>query len=306
MAYSATFSSLTQTKPKVWDDWLIAETQPAYQHGFGYAHVQAAKGAQPQFWSVKHGASVCAQGVVFVYRFGPLQAFVLPAGLAVAEGAEEAQAYQALVQSLERTRLSVTALSAPPGALERKPAMTGGVDAVWQLGESPDIVRTQMRQKWRNSLNKAAHQSLEIEHASPKSAAMTWLEMQEGAQRSRKNYKMLAPTLARDIANAPGRTSAFCIAAKGAGQYVAAASFVCFGSAATYYASVTLPSGRRMCAQHAILHEAACQALKAGIQKINLGLIDTHRSPGLARFKLGTGAIAVDRPHTTVLIGRAD
>lgn len=58
---------------------------------------------------------------------------------------------------------------------------------------------------------------------------------------------------------------------------------------ATYLMGCTTPDGRRSGAHHALLHRART-ALASDVTDIDLGTIDTETAPGLARFKLRSGA----------------
>ncbi len=58
---------------------------------------------------------------------------------------------------------------------------------------------------------------------------------------------------------------------------------------ATYLIGCTTPDGRRFGAHHALLHRAKTE-LAAEVTDIDLGTVDTETAPGLARFKLRSGA----------------
>lgn len=72
--------------------------------------------------------------------------------------------------------------------------------------------------------------------------------------------------------------------------------FICHGPVATYHIGWTSDEGRRAEAHRQILVHAIDWLAHRGIQRLDLGTLDTEHAPGLARFKLGTGArpVALD------------
>ena len=85
------------------------------------------------------------------------------------------------------------------------------------------------------------------------------------------------------------------------GDIAAAMAFVRHGGSATYHLGWASDAARRV-GVHSVMLMAAATALKQeGVRWLDLGLVDTDRAPGLARFKLGTGA-ALRQLGATVLV----
>ena len=74
------------------------------------------------------------------------------------------------------------------------------------------------------------------------------------------------------------------------GETVAAMLFLKHGTSATYHIGWTSPAGRALSAGNLLLTHAAERFGEMGVEIVDLGLLDTETAPGLARFKLGTGA----------------
>ncbi|MEY8843073.1 GNAT family N-acetyltransferase, partial [Cribrihabitans sp. XS_ASV171] len=64
------------------------------------------------------------------------------------------------------------------------------------------------------------------------------------------------------------------------------------GQSATYHVAHTTQQGRATSAHNLLLWEAATWLAARGLTRLDLGPVETEHSPGLARFKLGTGARA--------------
>ena len=66
--------------------------------------------------------------------------------------------------------------------------------------------------------------------------------------------------------------------------------FLKHGTGATYHVGWTSDAGRKASAHNLILATAATRLAETGVTRLDLGTIDTENAPGLARFKLGSGA----------------
>ncbi len=74
--------------------------------------------------------------------------------------------------------------------------------------------------------------------------------------------------------------------------------FLRHGTTVSYHIGWTGREGRAASAHNLILDHAAKQFASEGATLMNLGLLDTETAPGLARFKLGSGARPVQTGGT--------
>lgn len=75
-----------------------------------------------------------------------------------------------------------------------------------------------------------------------------------------------------------------------AGAFSAGMAFVVHGQSATYHLGWASQASKAV-GVHGLMLMRAAEALRAeGVRWLDLGSVDTEAAPGLARFKLGTGA----------------
>ncbi|CUH53231.1 GNAT family N-acetyltransferase [Shimia marina] len=159
---------------------------------------------------------------------------------------------------------------------------------VAQLSLTGDL-RAQMHQKWRNRLTFSQSQNLRITRQNLPSKPDIWLLQKDQDQQSARGYKTWSEELTRAYGRAnPGAAKLF--TAFDGKHEVAAMLFLCHGRSASYHIGHSTPHGRSLCAHNLLLWEAMQWLSAKGVTQLELGTIDTDKAPGLARFKLGTGA----------------
>ena len=116
-----------------------------------------------------------------------------------------------------------------------------------------------------------------------------WLLRVDQAQQVVKRYRGYPPLFTAAFA-AANRGQARIFEARHQGAPVAALLFLCHGPVATYHIGWSGPEGRARAAHHLLLWRAMIDLAARGITRLDLGMVDTVTAPGLARFKLGSGA----------------
>lgn len=160
-----------------------------------------------------------------------------------------------------------------------------------QLPLHPDIniARTTLHPKWRNQLCRAESAGLHISHAPmPTRVGHSLLALETDQARIRGYANWPAALTTAFACAAPDQTRLF--VARQRGSIVAQMLFLRHGSRATYHIGHITPAGKGACAHNLLLWQAARWLANQGVETLDLGLID-HRTPGLNRFKLRTGAI---------------
>lgn len=161
------------------------------------------------------------------------------------------------------------------------PLVTPMHHAIWRLG--PDLAAG-LAGKWRNRLRSAMRAGVLV--APGTLATLDRLIAEEGQQRQARGYRSLPSAFSRAL---PPETLRLWEWWQG-GEIAAAMAFVRHGTSATYHLGWAADLARQR-GVHAVMLMAAATALQAeGVDWLDLGSVDTDRAPGLARFKLGTGA----------------
>lgn len=161
------------------------------------------------------------------------------------------------------------------------PLVTPMHHAILPLG--PDL-RAGMARNWRGHLAKAERVALAVCPAGP--ATFDEMILAEAGQRAERRYRALPGRFSRCLPESSRRLWEW----RPDGGLAAAMAFVVHGTSATYHLGwASAPA--RAAGVHGLMLTRAAEALWAeGVHWLDLGSVDSERAPGLARFKLGTGA----------------
>lgn len=233
-------------------------------------------------WGRVGAVALCSRGPVWLGEF-------------TAEN--KALVYRALKRSLPLSGvrfLLVTpeeAAGQPNGLSPLRRVMTGLSTVMLDLSADIDTLRAGFEVRWRNRLVSGERSGLDIQRVGSNPNQFRWLVDADLVQRSEKGLSGLpAPFFERyALARTPSGKALLTLRADAGRERVAAMMFLIHGTAATYEIGWTSEPGRELHAHNLILWKAM-QMLKAqGVRRLDLGGVNTVRSAGLARFKLGTG-----------------
>ncbi|MBE3638757.1 GNAT family N-acetyltransferase [Mangrovicoccus algicola] len=168
--------------------------------------------------------------------------------------------------------------------------VTGGVQARLDLTGSAAARMARQHGKWRNRLRRAQEAGLEITHGPLPADPDHWLLRREALQARSRGYRRLPHAFALAWRRQNGAASARVFTASYGGMPVAGMLFLLHGAAASYHIGWSGPLGRRTGAHALLLWEASTWLARRGHDWAELGALDTLSAPGLARFKLGSGA----------------
>ena len=280
----------TRLSASGWDACLAAAGVPL-QQSWHYGQAVASLGVRVRRFEIAAGGQRGFAQVV-TRRGGPLDLTVLHRG-PVWEGPVAADLARAALRGLARRTKGafiITPLESPAG-WGLVPLIAPRTEAVIDL--SPDLpsLRAGLHGKWRNRLVRAETSGLSVSTCRPGFRDLGPLIAHEAEQRQSRRYGGLPPAFLRAWTQvAPDN----CLLVQTTDRMglVAAMLFLNHGRAATYQLGWTSERGRHAHAHNALLWSAITQLRARGIASLNLGAIDTNRNPGLARFKLGTGAAA--------------
>ena len=161
-------------------------------------------------------------------------------------------------------------------------------ETIWlDLETNENDLRTNLKQKWRNSLHKAEKNKLEFEVDTD---AKTYQYFKDLYQKdiSQKNYKNI-PVKHLDIYKTCflHDRSFLIFHAKHKGQRIASALILLNVSSATYQIGIINETGRDVCANHFLLWNIALYLKNTGIKDFDLGGINAYDAKSITSFKEG-------------------
>ena len=169
--------------------------------------------------------------------------------------------------------------------------MTGYATVMLDLTQDTQRLRAGLEAKWRNRLVAAEASALKVQRVGTNPGQYRWLIDQEQAQHESRGLAGLPQQFYEPYIGSrqqPAQNVLILRADLGR-ERVAAMLFLRHGHAATYQIGWSNDQGRQLNA-HNLLTWQAIEALRqAGVRRLDLGGVNTARSAGLARFKIGTG-----------------
>ena len=194
--------------------------------------------------------------------------------------------------ALALLRLRMIEAEAPDTALRKArflPVMTPAHIAEWDLTTNRSSRDAAMSGKWRNALRQAEAAPIRLEqrpfHGDTSHPIFALSTAHARTLRYRPVPAHLTCAMARQVPR-----SARIFTALHNRQPIAHILMLHLGPVVTYQIGWTGPEGRRFNAHHRLLSEAADFYADRGCTLMDLGTVDTDTAPGLARFKIGTGA----------------
>ena len=210
---------------------------------------------------------------------------------------DKARAYRQLRASLPlgRPRFAFFTPEEPLGSDLGLPdwrrVMTGYSTITLDLSQSLEALRQGLDAKWRNRLVAAEAAGLQVQRMGANSAQLSWLLEQEERMREQRGIEGLPlEFIERYVASrVSAAQTVLSVRADHQGERVAAMMFLLHGSAATYQVGWSNEVGRQHNAHNLLLWQAIETLKHRGVRLLDLGGVNTQRSAGIARFKLGTG-----------------
>ena len=280
-----------------------ASAQAALQQDWAYGEAMAALGSHCLRCRVFDAGEPVAMAQFMVRRFAGWASVALCTRGPVWLRPLDAQAKYAAQRLMQRSlpfgwpRLvlfSPDALDAQSAGVARMHrVMTGYATVLLPLPPALALpaMRAAMPPKWRNRLGVAEASSLRVVRNGVKPAQYQWLIERERAQRHSRAYMALplAFVPAYQQACGSGAETVLLLRADLGRDPVAAMLWLRHGSVATYHIGWSDPGARLPGAHNLLLWQAITAFKAAGVTQLDLGGINTARSAGVARFKIGSG-----------------
>ena len=157
------------------------------------------------------------------------------------------------------------------------------------LSRPPNVRINHAKAKWRNIWRRSQDTPVVIKEACFDPANHQWLLDADNRQQRQKRFRGLPHALISAYAACHPQDVPVFVAFED-DTPIAAMLFLLHRPVATYQLGWTSARGRRLGAHHRIIMDAATTCADRGYCRLDLGNVDTDNSPGLARFKIGTGA----------------
>ena len=173
-------------------------------------------------------------------------------------------------------------------------AITAPYKTIWvDLRPSDDFLRKNLKQKWRNMLNKSEKSGLEVKWSTDLQF-FSWLLRKYQEDRAKKEYKGASAELLSALAhNFAEKQNLLIGKAYYDNKAIAAILIFCHGSSATYQVGWTSEIGRKTAAHNLLLWEAMLNLKARGILDLDLGGINDDSAKTIRKFKEGMGGEVV-------------
>jgi Acetyltransferase (GNAT) domain len=248
-----------------------------------YADAARGCGARVRWLSLCRGQALAVErGPVRLVSRGPLWE----------TGATADDQHRALRQLARWPGVTLVTADAPVSGWGLIPLVTPMHHAIWALSAN---LRPGMAGTWRTHLAAAQRAGLKIKPGNR--TTLQALVTAEALQRRNRRYRAMPEGFTHALDPGALRLWEW----RQDGQLGAAMAFIRHGTSASYHLAWGSDAARRGGVHTAMLTHAA-EALHAeGVNWLDLGSVNTDAAPGLARFKLGTGA-ALHRLGPTLLV----
>ena len=287
------FRALNAVMKIVWDG-IGAEdgsvTALPLQQSRGYAAALERLGRVTRLAGILRGPDPVGFARIVSRRIGPLRFSLLlrgPVWTAPVSPAEERAALRSLARAA--APLVVVPERAAAGGWGTVPLLTPRHVALLDLGRDADRLRAGLHGKWRNRLVRAEEAGMRVRLGPAGPAEVASLLTRDAAQQTARGYRALPARFTHSwLAGDPA--GALYAEARHRGEQIAAMLFLLHRPWASYHVGWSGPEGRRLNAHNLLLWRAALRLKAEGYGMLDLGDVNTEDAPGLARYKIGTGA----------------
>ena len=239
--------------------------------GGGIAHVYRGPVCRPRDGSVTRFREVCR---ILADEFAKTQGFTLRVAPPVWDEPQSSEVLSALTE---------VGFRADAGAEVERTIM---VDAT----APPEELRARLAQKWRNGLNQAERQGIDVEVATD-DAAFTLFESLYGEMWEKKQFEtgVSVRTFRELQGELPSENRQVVLIARHNGEPVAGHVSTQLGDTCVYLLGATTEAGRKVKAAYLLQWKALTLAHERGARWYDLGGIDPIGNAGVYHFKQGLG-----------------
>ncbi len=299
------FRALNTVMNIVWDEngaEHCGATALPLQQSRGYAAALEQLGRSTRCAVILRAGDPVGLARIATRRVGPLRLSLLlrgPVWTAPVAPEEEREALRRLARTV--SPLVVMPERGGTGGWGTVPLVSPRHVALLDLGPEAERLRAGLHGKWRNRLVRAeaAGMRVRLGHADP--APVAALLTRDAAQQDARGYRAL-PARFTHAWLAADPAGALYAEARHHGEAIAAMLFLLHRPWATYHIGWSGPEGRRINAHNLLLWQAALRLKAEGYAMLDLGDVNTEDAPGLARYKISTGARVATLGATSLIL----
>lgn len=267
----------------------------ALQQSPGYARALLEMGADVQCHVACVDQTPIGRFQVVSRKMGPVTLRWLPRGPVWQDTTARDDRLSALIHLTQSFSPTGTWIIAPDrdddvANLRMTPIISAQHVAEIDLTTPSDLRLARQHGKWRNRLRQAQRAGLRVVHRPLDTSRDGTVVIREARQQKQRRYKALPPAFLLAWMKANPKAHRLFMVQKD-GTTLAHMLILLHHPAATYHIGWSGPEGRQVSAHNLVLWEASNWLARRGYQRLDLGAVDTQNAPGLARFKIGSGAL---------------
>jgi len=256
-------------------------------------------GRDAQAHIIRHDGQIIARVQVIRRQLGPVHVSWIGRGPAWSKDVDPSlkpKALRALNRHIPGAALTLALPDSPCDLaayrhVRFRPVMTPQYMAELDLSTPEEDRLAAQHGKWRNRLRHSQSHTLTVTDGPYRPERDCDLLMREATQRKSQGYSALPLPFVENWAHTnTGASRVF--RAYGANGMQAFMLILLHRPGATYHIGWSNAEGRASSAHNLLMWRASNWLAQRGYTRFDLGVIDTDNAPGLARFKLGTGAVA--------------
>ncbi len=292
----------------IWDQidrrgWKAATAEvslPAQQH-WTYGAVMSAMGRNVRHAEIIFGGRRLGLAQVVSRRFGPLRVTLLSRGPVWLEPVAPDFAVRALRALGREAGLMIVTPEVELRGAGLIPLIAARHEAVIDLRPAPSEIRARLGGKWRNRLVRAELEGISVLQSLPDSGQLARLLSREVEQQRQRGYRALPPafTLGWMKADPEGM---ILYEAQHRGRTIATMLVLLHRPGASYHIGWSGAEGRRVNAHQLLLWHVIRDLHEQGYRTLDLGDASADAAPGLARFKIGSGATVAPLGATMLVL----
>lgn len=283
-----------------WSEATVALPLPMQQH-WTYGSVLSAHGRTVRRAEIIVAGRRVGLAQVVSRRIGPLRLTLLSRGPVWLEPVAPEVAVRALRALARGAGIMIVTPDTALRGLGCIPLVAPRHEAMIDLRPDPAAIRAGFGGKWRNRLVRAEGEGISVRQSVPDAAHLAGLLTKEAEQQQRLCYRALPPSFTSGWLSADPE-GAILYEARKRDRTIATMLVLLHRPGANYHIGWSGGEGRRLNAHQFLLWHVIRDLRLQGYRMLDLGDVNEKAAPGLARFKIGSGATVTPLGATMLVL----